>query len=119
MKILSLKEKTTRYISNNFTILNRDYNTWRIPLEKKKTIFCFLLTFSLYISHNFLLFSIFFSFLFYLLSLTQLFKTAMSSISLTGICPLLLYTKWPNGLPFISSSFPSLLPFNTLHIKSQ
>ena len=36
MEILSLKEKTTRYISNNFTILNKNYNIWGFHLSKKK-----------------------------------------------------------------------------------
>ena len=88
---------------------------------KKKLSFSFysLHTFSLYISHNFLLLSTFLS-LFYLLSLTQLFKTAMSSISLTWTSPLVFYTQWPNGLPLISSSFPSFLPptcFTSNHNK--
>ena len=82
----SLKGKTTGQTLNNFTILNRDYNTQRYNLSKEKNLsfsFHSLLSFSLCISHNFLLLSIFFSSL-CLLSLTQFSKTTLSSISLTG-----------------------------------
>ena len=62
-----LKGKTMKQISNNFTILNRDYNTQRYNIK-------------LCISHNFS-YSLCFSLLFYFLSLTQFFKTIMSSLS--------------------------------------
>ena len=62
-----LKGKTMKQILNNFTILNRDYNTQRYNIK-------------LCISHNFS-YSLCFSLLFYFLSLTQFFKTIMSSLS--------------------------------------
>ena len=55
-----LKGKTTGQTPNNFTILNRDYNTQRYNLSKKKTIFFFSLT-ALFLTVYFLLLSLFFS----------------------------------------------------------
>ena len=105
----SLKGKITRQTLNNFTILNKDYNIWIYNLGKEKFFFFSLmaLCFTVYLSQFSLVICVFL--LFCLLSLTQFFKTTLSSHS--GIL------SAPNGqmtFPFISSSLSSFLPFTRL-----
>ena len=80
-----------------------------IWLKKKKLTFSFhsLLSSSLYIFS----YSLYFSLLYCLLSLTQLFKTAPSPHYTLGLHFFFPLFKWRNASPFISSSFPSFLPF--------
>ena len=114
-----MKGKTTGQTPNNFTISNRDYNTYRYNLSKEKLHFSFhsLLSFSFC---NFS-YPLYFSLLFRLPSLKQFFK----------IATILILTCWDfyfhwgpfrssllqpiftgrMASPFISSSFPSFLPF--------
>ena len=87
-------------------------------MSKKKLSFSFhsLLSSSLYISHNFLFSSLFFSSL--LLALTHAVLqhcTNPHTLRLHFFSSHLQMTEWP--LLFISSSFPSFLPF-TLFITS-
>ena len=61
-KSFLFEEKTTRQISNNFIILNRNYNTERYNLSKEKTLFFFsfiALIFTVYLSQFSLNLSIF------------------------------------------------------------
>ena len=110
MKILSLKEKTTRYISNNFTILNRDYNTWRIPLEKKKN---YLLLFTHFLTVYLPQFSlILYIFLFsLLLALTHTALQDCNVLNLThgdlSSSPLHQMAEWSSLYFFIFSFFSS------------
>ena len=82
----SLNGKITGQTPNNFTILNRDYNTQRYNLSKEKTSLFLFTHYSLSHCVSLTIFScsLYFSLLFCLLSLTQFSKTTLSSISLTG-----------------------------------
>ena len=104
---------------NNFTILNRDYNTQRYNLRKKKnTLFFFSLTtlfLTVYLSQFPLALCIFlFSFACsHSRSSPRLHCTKSHSLEL--LFPLLFFlpTSRMTSL-FISSSFPSFLPFTLL-----
>ena len=125
----SLKGKTRGQIPNNFTISNRDYNTYRYNLSKEKLSFSFhsLLSFSFLFS---LTLSIFL-FSFACSHSSNSSRLHQSSISLVGTS---LFTAASHPHPlgssllqpiftgrmaslFVSSSFPSFLPF-TLFISS-
>ena len=83
-----MKRKITGQISNNFTILNRNYNTLIYNLRKKKhTLYLFTYC-SLFhcISLTIFSYSLYFSFLFCLLSL---------SLSLGLLFSLLQMVEWP------------------------
>ena len=107
----------------------------RIQFERRKTLFSltalfltvYVLLLSLFLSsfacshsrnssrlHLVLIFSL----LFCLLSLTQLFKTALSPHTL-GLHFFFPLPKWPNGLSIYFFIISFFSPFHTLHIKSQ
>ena len=100
---------------NNFTILNRDYNT-QYNLSKEKTHFFFSLTaffLTVYLSQFSL--TLYFSllFCFCLLSLAQFFKT----VPILTLWNFTLLHSSQNGrmaLLYISSSFSSFLPSTCL-----
>ena len=113
----SLKGKTTGQTPNNFTILNRYYNTQRYNLSKEKFSFSFhsLLSSSLCISHNFLLLSLFFS------SFTCSHSHSLQDCTVLNVGTsdfFFLYHKWPNGLSilFLSPFLLFLLPHSSHHI---
>ena len=103
-----LKGKTTGHISNNFIILNRNYNTQRYNLSKK-TLF-FLLLNALFLTIYFLFLYIFlFSF-----TCSHLRRSSRLHLILTTLWDSLLFPLCTNGRmvsPFNSSSFPSFLRF--------
>ena len=95
-----LEGKITGQIPNNFTILNRDYNTQIYILSKEKTLFFFSLTalfLTMYLS-QFSLTLIYFSPLLFALTRT-FFKAALSPHFHWDFSYwLFLCTNWPNSL---------------------
>ena len=120
--LFSLKRKIIEQTLNNFTILNKDCNTQKFSLNKKKTFFFFLFTalfLSVYLSQFSL--TVYLSFLFY--SLTHLRNSLKTALILTfsGTSPLFT-TKWPNGLSFYFFTFfffSSFILFTSSHNKCE
>ena len=108
--LFSLKRKITGQTSNNFTILNRDYNIQRYNLSTKKKPSLFLFSHcSLlhYVSLTNFSCSLYVSLLLCLFSLTQFFKTA-PVLTLRDFSSL-FYTKQPNDLIYLLLSFSSFI----------
>ena len=110
-KLFLFERKIMGQTRNNFIILNRNYNTWRHNLSKQILLFFFSLTalfFTLYLSQFSLALYIFL--LFYLVSLTQLFKTApvLTSLFSPFFSVVHQVAEWPYF------SFSSFLPSTCL-----
>ena len=110
----SLKRKTTGKTLNNFTILNRDYNTWRYNLSKKKKTLSFFSLTALFLNVYLSQFSL--SLYIFLFS----FACSHAHNSPRLHCPqshslgILFLLTSRMASPCISSSFPSFLPFTVM-----